>query len=543
MAKERRGRGDADRRAILNDERIYGGAEYRSGDLRVVFAYPNRYGVGMSNLGYQSILARARASELVEADRLFAPEGEGAPLRTLDGDRPAADAHLLAFSVSFENDYVHLLRTLRAAGLPLRREERDERAPLVAVGGAITFLNPEPLRPFVDLFFLGEGEELFPEYLDLLREDRAAPRRDHLERAARVPGVYAPAILPGGGGAPRRAYGRFTEDPPATSILTPRAEFRDTLLVEISRGCPRGCRYCSMRALSPEYRTVPAERVVALADRYAAEDRKRGRAPLRRIGLVSAAFFDHPGADRMIDALADRGFLVTVSSLRVERTGEGALRRLRESGLRTLTVAPEAATDRLRRVIGRPPSEEEILAGVDRAARAGFRSLRLYFMVGLPTETEEDREAIAPLVRIIASRFRAAGGGEIAVSLHPFVPKPRTPFQWSAMTRPESMRAILARLRSRLAGFPVKAPAPKEVYMEGLLARTGEEAGLFLERLAEGLPWRRAAAEAGIDLEETLFTDRPAGAGFPWEGAERDPAAERRLREWTRAVGAKGTGE
>ena len=351
--------------------------------------------------------------------------------------------------------------------------------------------------------------------------------------------MYAPSLLSGGGGAPRRVFERFAEDPPATPILTPRAEFKDTLLVEISRGCPRGCRYCSMRAFSPRYRTAPAERIVAIAERFAAEDRERGMEPVRRIGLVSAAFFDHPGADRMIDELADRGFLVTVSSLRVERTSEGALRRLRESGLRTITVAPEAATDRLRRVIGRPPTEEEILAGVDRAARAGFRSLRLYFMVGLPTETGEDREAIVPFARKVARRFRAGGGGEIALSLHPFVPKPRTPFQWSAMERPEAMRALLARLRSRLGGFPVKAPALKEVYIEGILARSGEEAAPFLERLAEGLPWRRAAAEAGLDLEELLFTERPEGAPFPWEEGGADPAADRLRREWARAAGGE----
>jgi radical SAM superfamily enzyme YgiQ (UPF0313 family) len=530
------------RSALLREEREYDGVRGRSGELFIALAYPNRYAVGMSNLGFQTVLARMRRAGSCAVERVFLPERRGEALRTLESGRPCGGADVLAFSLSFENDYVHFIRMLRAARVPLRREDRDENHPIVVAGGACTFLNPEPLRPFVDVFLLGEGEEIAEEYLSLRLEDRGRGRAEHLERAARIEGAYVPAVHARSGDLPRRRYDGLLRDPAVSRIATPRAEFADTILVEISRGCPRKCRFCTVGTAFPKFRAVPADAVLEVVDRFGAEDERLGRAPLRKVGLVTAAFFDHREASEIAERLFRSGRLVTISSVRVDHLTDSVLRVLRESGLRTLTIAPEAGTARLRARIGKEASDDAILDGVGRAARAGFRSLRAYFMVGLPFETEEDRAGIARLAGAIRDRFRSAGSRDarVTLSLHPFVPKPRTPFQWSRMMAPSEMRAALASLRSRLRGFTVKSSDLGQAYTEALLALGGEETGGVLVRLAEGERWDRAAAGAGIDAASRLFADRDPEDPAPWEGTENGRAGARNRREWNAAVRSGG---
>lgn len=536
MGRERAGLNSA--KSLFGAERAYAGIERGPGELRVALAFPNSYGVGISNLGFQTMLARARMGGSFAADRVFLPDEPVKILRTFEEGAPVGGTDVFAFSVSFENDSIHLLHMLRAARIPLHRKDRGDSHPLIVVGGAITYLNPEPLRDFVDIFLLGDGEELFVEYLDLRLHDFGLTREAHISRAAGLDGAYVPAVHDGPAGLTRRSYAGFERDPAVSRILTPNGGFKNTLLIEISRGCPRRCRYCSMPVFSRRFRTVPTDVVLDTAERFREEDRKLGRDEVRKVGLVSAAFFDHPDAGEMVRELTSRGFEVAVSSLRVERMTDPVLSLLRKGGLRSLTVAPETATDRMRNVIGRAPDEEAVLGGVERAARAGFRSLRLYYMIGLPTETEEDRTAIVRLTKEIRSCFLTAGSGEgrITVSLHPFVPKPMTPFQWSRMLKPDEIRDALRSLRGKLRGFHVKSPSLKDVYIEGILARGGVETGSFIERLADGRPWRRAAAESGIDLDKNLYTDRGPDADFPWEEGRASDGARSRAGEWERAI-------
>jgi radical SAM superfamily enzyme YgiQ (UPF0313 family) len=535
---ERRKAAIEDRASLLRGETLYEGIRPRSGELEVALAYPNRYGVGMSNLGFQTILGRMRRSGRFAAERVFLPEADSGPLRTVESGRPAGGAHVLAFSISFENDYVNFLRMLRAARVPLRREEREDRHPIVVVGGACTYLNPEPLRPFVDVFLLGDGEEIALEYLDLRLADLRLPRAEHLERAARIEGAYVPAVHARSGDLPRRSYEAIVSDPAVSRILSPRAEFANTLLVEISRGCPRRCRFCTVGTAFPRFRAVPADVVLSIADRFREEDERFGREPARAIGLVTAAFFDHPEAEAIAAGLLRRGWLVTASSVRVDQLTDSVLDALRRSGLRTLTVAPEAGTPALRARIGKETSDEAILAGVERAGRAGFRNLRVYFMLGLPRETEEDREGILHLAQAIRARFHSAGAktGTVSISLHPFVPKPRTPFQWSRMLTPQEMKTTIARERRRLFGFRVKAPDLRDVYTEAILALGGEEIAPFLVRLEGGERWDRAAREAGIDLDALLFNDRSPESRAPWEGGAPSRRDRANRREWERAA-------
>ncbi len=479
MAERRRGV-SPERDELLRAERRYGGRG-PEGPLSVALCYPNRYSIGMANLGFQTVLDRLDVHPACRVERVFHDDGAGT-LVSFESGKPAGGFDVLAFSVSFENDYVNLLRMLRRARLPLRREERSERHPLVVVGGAITFLNPEPLRPFADVFLMGEGEEMIGEFVDYLAGARHGERRSRIEGAVSVGGAYIPAIHPACGEVTPRTYDAVRSDPAVSRIVTPHSEFKETLLMEISRGCPRRCRFCTVGSAMPKFRMLGAGAALKTAERFRDEDRSAGRQPLRKVGLVSAAFFDHKESAEIASRLFDRGFEIGVSSLRVDQLTDEVLAILRRSGLRTITVAPEAGTERLRKLIRKEASDEVILAGVEKAARAGFRSLRIYYMIGLPFEEEGDIDGLVEGALAMRARFLdvASGPVRVSVSLHPFVPKPRTPFQWSAMIEPAKLKRMTWKIRRRLPGLRVRTVARRECYTEGVLARGGEELAPFL---------------------------------------------------------------
>ncbi len=542
--RRRAGETAPDRRALIRAERCYEETTGGSREISVGLAYPNRYAIGMANLGYQTIRSRIMAAGPYEVDRLFlndAVAGDGRKvLRSFDSDRPMGGFDVIAFSVSFENDFVNIVRMLKDAGIPPRAADRNDRHPIVVVGGAITFLNVEPIRVFVDVILAGEGEEIALEYLELFRMDRGKSRRVHLENVATLQGAYVPSIHTDKPAFERRSYPAMGHDPALTRILTPHSEFRDTLLLEISRGCPRRCRFCTVGSAFPKFRMLPADRAVEIAERFRDEDKRLGREPLRKIGLVTAAFFDHTGAEELAGALYERGFEIGASSVRVDQLTDGVLGYLRGSGLQTLTIAPEAGTERLRGLIRKEASDEKIMEGVDKVARAGFRSLRIYYMIGLPYETDADRTGLIREATRIRSYFlsRIKGHGRVTVSLHPFVPKPRTAFQWSPMLRPTEAKSIVMGIKKSLAGIRVKSPSMKQVYIEGILARGGHELAPFLESLADGAPWRRAAREAELDLNTLIHSQHDPETPMPWEGNVKDRVDQVNLREFRRAEAA-----
>ena len=514
------------------------------GRLRVALAFPNTYWVGMSNLGFQTIYRLFNDEEDIVCERFFLPPKQElaelsaakAPLLTLESQTPVGEFDVIAFSVSFEWDYVNVLTLLRLAGVPAYAAERSPRHPLVVIGGAVTFVNPEPLAPFADVIAAGEGEVLVP---GLRRAISAATDRDSLlrlianERGFYVPSFYDPqyddnGTLTGytvrpGIDAPlpvRKAALKVTDavDPPATGIFTPDTEFGSRFLVEVVRGCANLCRFCWAGYNYLPVRAFPADRILQLA--------REARSHSSRVGLVSIALCDHPEIDRILASLLEMGYAISPASLRLDDLTESIVRVLHQSGERTITIAPETGSDRLRRVINKTVTNDEILDRAELIFANGIENLKLYYMLGLPTETDDDLVAIRELTLQIRERMlkyaRPKGQlGRIIASVNPLIPKPGTAFQWLPMEDPATVDRKIKRLRHLTAGidnvfFNIKSE--RHSYYQALLSlgdRRVAPAIAAAER--NGQNWRAAVDEAGIDGDFYIFRDRSRDAALPWD--------------------------
>ena len=515
-----------------------------AGRIRVALAFPNTYFVGMSNLGFQTVYRLFNGLDDVVSERVFLPGKQelkealasGAPLLTLESQTPVSEFDLLAFSVSFEWDYTNVLTMLRLAKLPLYASERDGRHPLVVIGGAVTFLNPEPLAPFADVIAAGEGEVLIPSLGDAIAA--SGGREDLLRRLAAEDGFYVPSLVevqydaggrlighvpaPGSGAQVpvRKAALRLTDcaDPPSTMIFTPETEFGSRLLVEVVRGCANLCRFCWAGYNYLPVRPFPTERILQIAE--------AARPHANRVGLVSIALCDHPDIEAILAALHGMGYGISPASLRLDDLTEPIVRLLVASGERTITIAPETGSDRLRRVINKTVTNAEILDRAELIFASGVENLKLYYMIGLPTETDDDLVAIRDLTLAIRDRMlhyaRPRGSiGRIAASVNPLVPKPGTAYQWLPMETGAAIDAKVRRLRALVAGidnvyFNIKSE--RHSYYQALLSlgdRRLAPAIVAAER--NGGQWRAAVAEAGIDPADFVFRDRRDDQALPWD--------------------------
>jgi radical SAM superfamily enzyme YgiQ (UPF0313 family) len=514
------------------------------GRLRVALLFPNTYFVGMSNLGFQTVYKLFNAEDGIVCERAFLPPktelaallASGAPLLTLESQTPVRDFDIVAFSVSFEWDYTNVLTLLRLAGIPARAEARSPRDPLVIVGGAVTFLNPEPLAPFVDVVAAGEGEVLVPALLRACKG--ASDREDLLRRLVAERGFYVPAFYDvqynadgtirsftprPGADAPlpvKKAALKTTEatDPPVTTIFTPETEFGSRFLVEVVRGCANLCRFCWAGYNYLPVRAFPKERILALA--------AQARQYSDRAGLVSIALCDHPDIEEILAALVRMGYSISPASLRLDDLTPTIVELLRQSGERTITIAPETGSDRLRRVINKTITNDEILAAAETIFAGGMENLKLYFMIGLPTETDEDLVAIRDLtlqLRAIMRRHARSRGrlGRIVGSVNPLVPKPGTAYQWLPMDSDAAIERKIRRMRSLMAGidnvyFNIKSE--RHSFYQALLSLGDRRVAAAVEAAERnGGNWRAAVAEAGIDPSFYVFRDRSKDAVLPWD--------------------------
>ncbi|MBI2834856.1 MAG: radical SAM protein [Acidobacteria bacterium] len=512
--------------------------------LRIALAFPNTYFVGMSNLGFQTVYRLFNADEDVACERVFLPPKQelqallaaGQRVVTLESQTPVSDFDVIAFSVSFEWDYTNVLTMLRLAGLPMHAAERTLRHPLVVLGGAVTFVNPEPLAPFVDVVAAGEGEALVPAFIR--NAVASTSRADLLRRLAAERGFYVPAFYAvrysrdgtierfeanERAGAPpvvQKAAIRSTEriDPPSTSIFTPETEFGSRFLVEVVRGCANLCRFCWAGYNYLPVRAFPTERIVALAE--------QARPYSARVGLVSIALCDHPDIEEILRRLVAMGYSVSPASLRLDDLTPTIVALLRQSGERTLTIAPETGSDRLRRVINKTVTNDEILDRAELIFSSGIENLKLYFMIGLPTETDEDLVAIRDLTsrlrHTMMKHARTRGrAGRIVASVNPLIPKPGTAYQWLPMTDPRSIGAKTRRLRSLVADLDnvyVNIKSERHSYYQALLSLGDRRvAPTIVAAERNGGDWRQALAETRVNAAFYVFRDRSGDAILPWD--------------------------
>jgi radical SAM superfamily enzyme YgiQ (UPF0313 family) len=503
------------------------------GRLPVALIYPNAYYLGMSNLGVHAIYKLLNDRPRVVGERVFLDTTDKKTPVAVESGRPLTDFAVLAFSISYELDYFNVASILKAAGIPLFASERDERHPPVIAGGPCVTANPMPLAPLCDALCIGEAEPILPDMIPILLEGVGGSRETLLKALAGLPGVYVPTQPPERPVA-RQYAGNLDDFPVSSVILTRDTELGDLFLIEAERGCQRGCRFCLVNTIFSPMRFRTAEGIIKKA--------REGLKNRRRIGLVGPAVADHPHIGNILDGLLELNAEISISSLRIDKLSDEILDDLEKGKAQTITIAPEAGSDRLRKVINKGISESDILAAADGIAGRRFSQLKLYFILGLPTETDEDIEEIIRLTLAIKERIdRRRGSMRLVLNAAPFVPKAGTPFQWLPMASQETLNRRLGILRSRLPlkGIKLNEESPAWSQIQGVLSRGDERlAGVLADMEEISLAgWRKTVETHGVDVEHYITEKWDTSRKLPWDFIDSGTKTERLCRELEKAGG------
>ncbi len=469
------------RRRIAERRARERGAILKDAPIRVTLAYPNTYKVGMASLGFQTAYRLFNAEPDVAAERTFLEELPGELLTYESGRRPA-EAHVFAISIAYELDLTNLVRLLLRAGLRPLRRDREATDPVVLVGGPLTSSNPWPLAPFADAILIGDGEEAIPQIIEALR--KSGSKAEFLDLLEGMPGIFLPDRMER---EPLWATARPELLPAAAQFVTPEAEFPDTFLIEVERGCPRPCTFCLARVMYGPTRYVPLERVLAAIP----ED-------VPKVGLIGAALTDYPWIKELSRELVERGQAFSYSSIRADRVDLELAELMRAGGMKSFTFAADGPSQRLRDLLKKQVTSEDLLNAARVAREAGFKRLKLYQMIGLPTETEADLEEMVELTIELSSYAR------LALAVSPFVPKRHTPHfadRFAGVkTIERKLKFITRRLGRHRARVELRSTSARWAWVEAVIARGGPEVGLAALRLTERenyALWRQALSEVG----------------------------------------------
>ena len=515
------------------------------GKISFCLVYPNTYHVGMSNLGFQGLYGLLNRREDVVCERAFLPDDAdiaeyrrtATPVFSLENKRPLTSFDIVAFSLSFENDYPNIFRILSLSKIPFRTDGRGDYHPLIIAGGVAVSFNPEPVALALDLVFIGEAEEAVGEFIELYKQagDKDGVRRKALQlEGVYVPSEYEIAYLKDGTilrrtakeGAPGCIQKRTVKDlslaPLNTSVITAETEFSGMYLVEIMRGCPWNCRFCLVGNFFGPLRKkgVPQVR----------EEIEEGKKVSEKIGIIGPSLSDYPNIGEI---LCIEGVQFSITSLRASGRSAELIGLLK--GHKSVSIAPEVGTERLRSVINKQVTEQDIVTTAGLLFDCGIETLRLYFMIGLPTETEEDIEGIIDLVGKVRALSKKTG---IVLSVSTFVPKPFTPFQWHPMERLDSAKKKIRQIKKSLEpkGIKVFHDVPKYAHMQGLFSLGDRRIFLVIERMVETDDWRTACAEAGIDPDFYVFRKKLFDETLPWDFIDIGVPKEKIWEEYSKAI-------
>jgi radical SAM family uncharacterized protein len=528
------------------------------GRISVCLVYPNSYQLGMSNLGFQTVYAQLNQMDHVVCERAFVPESHPGSKGALsiESGKAFGEFDIIAFSVSFENDFPNILNILRSSGIPWLSDHRLDYHPLIVGGGVACFSNPEPIAPFFDLFFLGESEGMLDEFFKLY--DPSENRHDCMVKIARnVPGIYVPSFYK----VNYHDNGTLStfdpiEDVPKTipkirikdlsdfsttsTLLTHDTTFADTFLIEVSRGCAHGCRFCSAGFI---YRPPRFRPWILLA-----ENMTTGACLSNQVGLLGAAVSDHPDIEKLCSLAHEKNLQLSFSSLRADSLSDELIRVLKKSRIKTATIAPDAGSQRMLNVINKGITSEQIFCAVETLVAAGIPNLKLYFMVGLPTETTEDVQAIVTMCKKIKHGFLKSSRpqkriGEITVSLNSFVPKPVTPFQWAAMDDISTLKKKLKTVKDGLRKIPnvkVHADMPRWAFLQGLFSRADRRVSALIDHGVKNQEnWPKTFKETALNPDFYVLRERFEDEIFPWDFIEHGVDKSFLLKEYRRALNEK----
>ncbi|MDD4356763.1 MAG: radical SAM protein [Smithellaceae bacterium] len=531
----------------------------------VCLAYPNRYRIGMANLGFQTVYKIFNELPSFLCERVFLPvSGDDAEFVagaaetvSLENQRPVLDFDILALSISFENDYPSVLNLLERSGIPLASKDRNDKHPLVVGGGIALTLNPEPLADFFDLFILGEAEETLPRFAAVFSEARqlALDKKTLLLEAQRkIPGIYVPSlyavnysrqgkirgIVPLVDGLPgqiRISSIKNINTFSTTEVISSRdSEMADMFLVEVNRGCPHLCRFCAAGNVYAPPRFRSYEEIISAVD--------DGLRIKKKIGLVGTAVSDHPDLVKICQYIVNQGAQAGIGSLRLDRINEATVGIIKDCGVETVALAPEAGSQRLRDFLRKGIVLNDILNAVRRLIEQEILNLRLYFMLGLPTEEEKDVDAIIDLVKKIQHTALEHTSGKrkfrrITLSLNQFIPKPRTPLQWCALANVQDVGKRIKKITRAFRQdrqIHVIADVPKWNYVQALLSLGDRRVGdILLAVHCRNGNWSQALKDVNIHPDFYVYRKKDLDEIMPWDIIDVGTSPKKLLREYEEA--------
>ena len=527
---------------------------------KVAIVYPNTYFVGMSNLGLHIIYEEINLRNDSVCERIFLPEKKEleaydktkTPLMSVETQRPMHQFDVVAFDVTFEMDYFHIPLMLRHGRVPIMGKDRTEFDPIVIAGGPCATFNPEPFADFIDAFIIGEGEGIVSRVLDIIRDGKMEGLNRHaiLRQLADISGVYVPSlyvpiysedgefkgydIAEGVPKTIKRHFEMLTSGG-ETVVATNYTEFGAMYIIEVARGCGRHCRFC----MAGYCFRVPRVRPLDILKEGVERAEKLGK----KVGLMGAAISDYPEVDELVNYIRSKDMRYSCASLRADSLTQAVVDGLADSGQKTITIAPETGSERLRRVINKGISEEHLQNAATLSAKSGIQHMRLYIMIGLPTETDEDIEAIVGLAERTQAHMEKVGcKGRLTLSINPFIPKPFTPFQWMAMDNQKVVEKKLQYIKKALQKnrrIEVLVESPKEAYIQGVLARGDRRLGAVIAACAADRGSKSFKSEmkaAGLDMDNMNYRERSFDEFLPWSHLDMGMQEGYLEMEWQRSL-------